>query len=393
MDAPKGVSIVWRDPLYSRSAEHGSLNVPLRDYSHTLGLMWGFVQATISLTLPRNDAEKWVHAGLGRDIKVYNPGGVIVFRGYVDSIVAEIGGIRFTYGPLADVANRVLATYTARLILGDFITDAGQTETIFASDVTSQQRYGIWEKAIQAGTCMVNPATGYNEAEYTRDAYLRQYKYPQAVTGITPGSSETGTIRLEVKGYHEWLNAYLFQDRMYGGVAPVTQTVTQKIVAALASNPNATVLSASVFRIGTNAALKIDKETQYRTAYTVIEDAAKVGDGTNLWRFYVNEDLEPVFEAVSLVVAYSYHLSDNRQQVFDYITNVPVEPYDVKAGKVVFLSDWLVGEYDYPGVPGADPRVVLINEVRYSTPYGLEISTVALNQFESYVNFKAGGTI
>jgi hypothetical protein len=387
-----GISLVWRSPLYSSSHDSGSLNVPLVGYSHSLGIFGEYLSAEIPLVLRKTDAEGWVQTGLGRDITIYNPGGTRIFRGFVNRISARIGGISFELGPMTDIANRVMATYTARVILDDFITDAGQAETTLVEDTESQDLYGIWERVIQAGTCLVDPATGYNEAEDARDIYLAQFRYPQSVFTVTPNTQETGAVVLTVEGYQNWLGAYIYQPREIGtGGAAVTQTVTQKIIDALGDNPNTAILNTSMFRVGANAALKVDRENQYRTALEVIEDVVKIGDGVSPWRFYVNEDREAVYELVDLQIAYVYHLSENKQAVYDYLTRSLVAPWDVKPGRVIFLADWLIGEYGYPGAPGIDPRVALINEVRYTAPYGLDISSVPLNRFENYLNMKAGG--
>jgi hypothetical protein len=386
-----GLSFLWSSPLFTDDLLSGAFNQEISAYSHTLGMDWGYLTADIELRMHRNDLEQWYYDGLGRDIKILNEGGIVVFRGFVNLISMDIGGISASVGPLVDVANRVLATYTARLILDNFIMDAGQTETVFVEDLPSQARYGIWEKTIQAGNCFVNPDTGYNEAEFARDAYLMQYKMPQTNFTVVPNAQESGVIRIQIVGYQEWLKAYIYQDRIFGGASPVTQTVTAKIIAALATDPNG-LISTVMSGIKANAALKVDQENQYRSAYAVIEDAVKVGDGTNLWRFFIDDNLVPFFEAVSTAIKYAYHLVENRQVVFDYFTNTVVQPYDVQAGMVIYLADWLVGEYGSPGMLGEDPRVALINQVRFSAPNSLEISTVPLNQFESYINFKSGSS-
>ena len=377
-----GLSFLWASPLFTDDKLSGAFDQEISSYSHVLGTDWGFVSADIELRMDRNDLEQWYYDGLGRDIKILNEGGIVVFRGFANSISMNVGGISASVGPLA--------TYSARIIVDNFIMDAGQTETVFTEDLPSQTRFGIWEKIIQAGDCFVNPDTGYNEAEYARDTYLLQYKYPQSNFVVTPNSDESGVVRISILGYHEWLKAFTYQNREYSGTAPVIQTVTQKIVAALAADPNL-LISSNVNSIKANPALKIDQENQYRSAYSVIEDAAKVGDGTNLWRFYIDENLIPFFETVPTAIKYSYNLVDGRQVIFDYFTNTVMRPYDVKAGVVIFLADWLVGEYGYPGAVGEDPRVALINQVRYTAPNELQISTENLNQFESYINFKAGG--
>ena len=105
-----GLSFLWASPLFTDDKLSGAFDQEISSYSHVLGTDWGFVSADIELRMDRNDLEQWYYDGLGRDIKILNEGGIVVFRGFANSISMNVGGISASVGPLIDVANRVLAS-------------------------------------------------------------------------------------------------------------------------------------------------------------------------------------------------------------------------------------------------------------------------------------------
>jgi hypothetical protein len=68
-----------------------------------------------------------------------------------------------------------------------------------------------------------------------------------------------------------------------------------------------------------------------------------------------------------------------------------VKPWDILPGKVAFLHDWLAGISGPPGALGVDPRVALVDQVRYTAPWGFELSSREINQFQAFVNRKGLG--
>lgn len=382
-----GINIVWTDPLwFSIRRAFGTITKELESYSHTLGADKGFVDAAIGLSLPRDQMEDWYLNGLGRDIIVRNSGGTVIFRGFVDQVDMSIAGIIATIGPLRQVANRVYCVYNPLFVLPTQSSSSGQIEAPAIENAASQARYGVWEYALNAGNCLVDPATGYNEAAVAQALYLFQNQLPKQAWSTT----NTGSIdlKLTVRGYYEWFGAYLYQNRT---ITPATSTLTAYLTAVLAANLNTDVISAATTGIGTNASLILDKTQDYSPAISRIDSVLAAGDGAGgIWLARLDKDNRLIYAAADETPYYLYSVLDNRQTVLR-MNGDAVKPWDILPGKVAFLHDWMMGVTGPPGDLGVDPRVALVDQVRYTAPWSFELASREINQFQAFVNRKGLG--
>jgi hypothetical protein len=193
---------------------------------------------------------------------------------------------------------------------------------------------------------------------------------------------------LTVRGYYDWFGAYLYQNRT---IAPATSTLTAYLTAVLAANLNTAVISAATTGIGTNAALILDKTQDYKTAISCIDTVLAAGDATgNVWLARLDKDNRLIYAAADETPYYLYSVLDNRQTVLR-MNGDAVKPWDILPGKVAFLHDWLIGASGPAGALGVDPRVALVDQVRYTAPWGFELSSREINQFQAFVNRKGLG--
>lgn len=381
-----GLVITWKAPLWTTRVESGTLLEEIAGYSHTLGREGYYIDAQVSLSLPRVELENWVAFGLGRDIKVHDQSGNIVFRGYVDQIDGVLSQLAFKLGPLSEVVNRVYCTYSPQYVLPTQVTSSGQIELPGIQDTSSQALYGIWEDIIDAGKCTINPTTGYNEAAYAQALYLKEFKTPRF--DWTTSNSGSVTINLGLKGYYTWFDAYLFQDRIS---TPTVITMTAHVTAVLAANVNTSVISASTTGIGTNAALVINKTTGYQKAKDELQSVASAGDASNNpWWVYLDEKNKLIYEAVPLTPYYQI-LVVSKKQLIQEMNNQTVNPWSIKPGKVVFLPDLMLSISGPPRTLGEDIRLGIIDQVRYTSPWDFQISTTRLNKFQRMLDRKGLG--
>lgn len=381
-----GLDIQVFAPLVQGAAPVGSLTELLSSYSHTLSADGLYKSADISLAGNEIDIADWLFQGLGRHIVVKNRSGIIRFSGFVDEMLFNLGNISLRVGPLMDIANRTLATYTMMTIIGGYVVKSGQTETVLVEDTASQAAYGIWEKVVNAGECYVESATGFNEANYIRDAYLQAFKSPKKTLDVASGQQGSNiTISLTVKGYQEWLTAYLYQNRS-SNTAALSITVTAKVQAALAADPNG-VFSSDYSLLGACSGLQIDKQGEYKYANTVIESAVKTGDGTTRWLFQIDGNRRGVLRPANMNPVYSFSVVDNLQQFTDVVTGSPVDPWDVDPGLYYTIKDSVFG------LASGDDNIGLgfIEEVSFTAPFQVSVSGEPFNLFQAYVNLKAGG--
>lgn len=95
-------------------------------------------------------------------------------------------------------------------------------------------------------------------------------------------------------------------------------------------------------------------------------------------------------------VEYLHRLGDPAQRVTT-LENVTVYPWDVKPGKWLFVPDFLVGRARITATRPAelrrDPRNKFIESVRYTAPWGLDMSggkTDRLSQLLAKLTYNGG---
>lgn len=383
-----GLSVTWEDPLYSPTRiNNGLLLGDILNYSHTLGREGLYQDAQFSMAASRSSAESWFAYGLGRDIKVRNESGGVVFRGFVNQISYNVGGVSAKIGPLIDVVNRIYAPYTPLFILPTQTVAGNQTELPAIQDVTSQGKYGVWEGVTDVGSCLVDPSTGYNEGYQAQQVYLAQFKSP--IIEWTTSAPGDISIQLDCLGYYYWFGAYLYQNRT---IAPATTTLSAKMAAILAANVNPSVISSSTANIGTNATLTIDKTSGYKRAKDEIASVVTAGDALfNIWWAYLNSMNELCYSAIDTSYPeYTVTTLDSRRSVKN-IRGEDVAPWNILPGKLAFLPDWMLAISGPPGVYGSDIRLGIIDQVRFTAPYDFTVSTTRLNKFQSLMDRKGLG--
>jgi hypothetical protein len=273
-------------------------------------------------------------------------------------------------------------------VVGGQVLNSGQTVTVFAENLSSQSRFGIWERVLQAGNCLVNQATGYNEAELARDLYLSIYGSPKYQVEASAGEeSNEVSVSLVVSGYQEFLNAYLYQVRGNATIA-ATQTVTAAIQAVLAADVNG-IFSVDYALMQACAGLQVNKNDTWESAYSVIEGAFRAGDGIDRWVLWFDENQRAIFKPLTTTPAYAFALADNQQQFIDAETQGVIQPWDVMPGSYYRILDSPALDFK-----GSDPNLNIgfIEEVNFGAPYSISVSGEPFNALQLLMNRKAGGS-
>lgn len=355
------------EPLVKGGEWIESITEQVSSYSHETLAIGGFWTAQIVINLPLIEAEDWFSEGLGRRIVIRNPAGLIVWEGFVDKITIGAGTLTETRGPLMEVGNRVSAVYTP-LDVSVYPPVSGTTTiTTISEDTASQALYGILEKVIGAGS------TPLENAEKVREVYLLENAIPQTSGGlnITPGSSQSAVITLDCLGYIHWLLAYIFNDATAG-----YDFLSDKIIAVLAGDPNGFVSSNTDY-IEANSYLTPTLENQNRFAWDILKELITLGNDTDDTRriFGVYEERIAVYASQPQTAEYHHRLTDPGQ-VITTPEGELIYPWDIRPGKWIFVPDFLVG-YSIPASLGDDPRAAFLESVRYSTAWGLTLTSGA----------------
>lgn len=373
-----GLSVNHSDPLWHGL---GQTYDPIRDaiqgYQHVIAADGWYKSSRIDFSATVDAIEFWWRYGPGRDILVLDEGLSTVWEGFVNSITIKIGLITVVRGSIMNIANRVACAYTPWLDLSvDPPVRGDATITTFAEDADSQTLYGIQEQIIAGGTLIDDDTTidgigtppTTNEAEEARDNYLAQYKHLDTDQELTLGSSSEGIITLDCLGYNEWLKSYTYLNNGTGQVQFPT-----KIEAVLGADPNG-IFSTNYHLISNSAAYlgaSNVNESDYRTAYTIIQEIVKMGDNNdNRVVFGIGRKREAYYKAIPTEVEYVIEVLGGNQMVYEQ--SRLVMPWKVVPGKWMRYSDVQVGKLD-EGEPKPDMRNEFIESVTYTAPFGLTL--------------------
>ena len=357
-------SIDLSGPTYDPEGEYlFALTDQLNDYEHAIAAWRGFLSVRIRLTDNVNTVEDWFESGLGRFLRISNRAGGRVHEVVVNQIEIELGGVKVTRGPMFEIANRASVAYA--IILDDTVAPpvvGDRTVTTLAENADSQARYGIIEQTLSGGTLNTT------DAEQLRDTFVAENANPETSQTLSIGGEGGLSITLDCVGFWKWLDVY-----PYSAVGAGTQSNSAKIIAALDADQN-DAISTDQTRIDANGYLTTEYDNDDSTALSVIKATVALGDaGDDRWLFGVYEDQIPYYQEMPTDIAYVFSIADPAQHIKTYDCGAIVDPWDVRPGRWLFYSDFLVNR-PQSSVMREDPRVEFIEEVRYRFPTGLEIN-------------------
>jgi hypothetical protein len=379
-----GLSITIYNPLIQDGAFLYNLSEEINSYSHSISATGGFVSASFSLAGDRNYLEDWLQYGICRHVQVLGPSLQVIWEGYVDQVDIVMGNITSTKGPLTNIANRVSVIYTP--IIDETVdppTTGTTTETTIVEDLTSQEKYGIWERVVSTGNLLDE------DAEYARDLFIFENAYPELNTSVTPGgSSGDMSITIQCKGYIEWFNNFIYNELADPGLSVTADT---KIEAVILDEPNH-VISTSFDKIDINAVLVPGNETENKTAKTVIDEVVVLGGGVDdRWIFGVYAWRKCRYFAASTSLKYFFYTADTVHRV-ESVTGEVLQPWDVQPGEWVALPDFLFGSSIRSFDIRNDPRVFFVEQVDFTAPDQITLNGKKVKRLSQYLaKFGLGG--
>jgi hypothetical protein len=340
-----------------------SLEDRISAYSHTITGELGFAQASLTVNGEQTYIEGWIADGLNRHIEVNDPDLNLVWAGFVNSHSASLGPLSKTGGPVLDIVNRCVVTYTPIDYVADPPAKGPPTETLAVDNTDSQLRYGVIEAVLQGGE---DTPEG---AEQTRDTLLRDMAEPKGATTLTSGEGQGASIALELTGYGTRLDTYIFNDATTGAVA-----LSDKIIAALAADPNG-LFSKDYDHVETNAFLLAAAERDNRMAWSVIKACLNIGTPTDKRTFFgIYEDQKAYYWFEPTSIMYRQRIADIMQGIEASAGQVPTRPWSVRPGQWVFLPDFLAGRVPPSVDLHVEPRAELVERVEFTAPYSVTLN-------------------
>lgn len=360
------LSIVAKpSPLSELSGfQRDDLAFRLNSYDHEIAADGGYLNATITLSLSKDDAHEWLDGGVAKEITVYNEGQQICWLGLVNSVNASLGGVSLNSGNLLDVVNRIRLTY--QTVRYDVIDYGGQERiTEMTEDTNSQGFFGILEDIINGGTASDEEAAQLQSMFLAELAYLS----PTQSINLLGGAADT-QVTLDCIGYYELLDKALAADQVPSEL-PATDIMESVVGGTLSGLFDVlTDVEQNLIEVG------LDTDHGRTKVSSIVKSVVAMGDvADNRWtagshlnrRFYYR----PRPTSVGLVL----HLSDSGFLLKDSLGAI-VHPWDAMPGKWAVIPDLSLSR----GLPGSlaelgdDRRSIFVERVKYSAPYGLELT-------------------
>ena len=391
--ASQGVSVMAFDPFinptagtYNPRGQVADKNIvdKIQSYGHELANDWGYKSISITLGGTQNAIDDWYENGIGRHIEVYNSAGQLICSGFVNRVTVTSSTLQASRGPLIEVCNRASVMYTPIIdvSVAPPLTGA-EKSTVIAENNNSQRKYGIIEKVLSGGQLLDDGTT--DEAENYRDRYLDETREPSmGDKGISLGNSGNPAVQLEIIGYYAWLDLYI-----YSSIVTGVTTVSAKMQTVLASDPNG-IFSTNYLGLETNNLLTPNYDNDNRTAKAIIEEMIKRGNDTDDTRriFGIFENQKAIYRTIPDEFTYYYKLSSRNQNIRIYgggERGAIVKPWDVQAGKWLFIGDFLPGRFTDTSNKKDDPRSMFLESVSFSAPFGLSLNGIGISELAQYL--------
>jgi len=419
-----GLSILVYTPLIQGKDYLWNYTDIVNDYAHTISSNGGYISSDFSVSGNNNFIDDWVQFGLGRHIEVYSPSMQIVWEGFVNQVNVSLGGVNYTRGPLVNVVNRISTMYTPYYETNEPtepIPTGTPTETIIEEDLTSQARYGIWEKVLNIGN------TWTDDAYEIQGLYLVENSNPEANTTLSIGeSSGEISVTINCRGYIDWLSNYVYNNNCgelepflssesasispseslsqsvsasaspSGSASPSASAspsplppqewiyVSDKIIAVLDEDPN-NIFDDLYNKIDENMVIQKVTECENKLAKTIIDDIVDLGGGSDeRWLFGIYANRKPVYKSIPTEVEYFYYETSTEQEI-ESISGVKIRPWDVLPGKWVAVPYVLSPSGIKVVTPRNDPRVFFAEEVTYTAPDKVTITGAKIRRLSNYL--------
>lgn len=364
-----GLSIsVWKPtidlttPLYTPRGElvHDKFQARISSYQHESIVNGGWWSASITFETTQDDGEDWLQKGLNRHFEVCNPGGTVVWEGFVNQVTLSLGTLSTIRGPMLDIANRVSVVYTPILDATTAPpTEGCETTTTITDDPTSQLRYGILEEVVSGGKLLDDGTT--DDATIIRNTYIAENKEAQTGEDLNIGGSSTPSVTLDLLGY-----VHRFGKWVYSDTTTATVQVDTMIQLVITADVNG-MFSTDYSRIGTNASLYSRYVDDNRKAQDVLNSLVELGDGSSRFSLGVYANRQIIYAAVPATAAYQHSIGNNSFQVVTFSNEDPVDPWDIVPAQWTYLNDFLTGR-DIATTLRDDPRYIFIESVRFTAP-------------------------
>jgi hypothetical protein len=350
----------------------GELTDNLSSYQHMLNAVGGYWSATFTIHGTREEIEEWIVTGLGRHVVVKDYSGSIIWEGFVDSLTAALGGLSLKRGPLINVGNYVNLIYSTIDTNADPPIMGVRARTGYTSDTDSQALYSVLETMLSSGGA--TEAT----AEKARDNWIAERALPKTTQTLNLGGQSPASVNVRCLGYVHLLKKFTYYNRTTG-----LDDADDKIQIVIQAQPNTIFEDTAFANMDTNTVQVSLNETDNRKAWDIIKGIVALGDASNnRWTFGIYQDREVYYNQAPTSVNYVHRVSDE-EQIIETADGDLVYPWNVLPARWMRFVDILIGRIPASTSMREDPRVLFIESVTFTAPWGLSVTggdTDTINQ-------------
>jgi len=360
-------SYVYYDDISLKLVPPGGLsfvaeyNNMVNSYSHTITTNLGFDSMRFQSAGDLPFMEEWLENGLGRHIVVTEPGSGTIWEGFVNSVKMTVGSFTMSVGPLTSIMNRIRIAYntidwnTTPPVGGDSVNSQ------WRDDLLSIGRYGIQEGIISGGE-------GTAEEMYSlMKTLMPEVAWPSSDSNFRLGGSASVAINVECLGYGHLLDKYYYSQVSIAG----EQNASDKVKDVINRNPN-NIFRYSDSSIFENTSQVPVYEDGSKTGLAILKEIAAVGDASDTRNvFAVYEGGLVSYGPIGTKVSFITRLEDGR---IEHASGGYASPWAVRPTAWLLISDAFIGRATNFIRPSEDPRMIFIESVSYTAPYGLNIT-------------------
>lgn len=219
-----GLTLNIYQPLWRGGTFIESLQSEVDAWRHSSRAKGGYWDGSFSLRANWDTAWEWLTNGLARHVVLKDEALETVWEGIVDTVTVTAGPLSIQVGPLLDMANRVIVTYSELDTTIEPGIPGARTETDPANDLLSQEIYGILESVQSVG------ATTPDLADQLRDIYLQRYAWPDPRPDISTTDQEQNII-VGLKGYVHFLSKTRYTQVDEDGLVLAEQKIASAVMA------------------------------------------------------------------------------------------------------------------------------------------------------------------
>ena len=348
---------------------------PWSAYTHTTCAMGGYWSASFTVGGKTADVEAWLDEGLARHVVVKDDAQQTVWEGFVNVVEASLGGLSVTRGPLLDVVNAAAVVY---LPVTDPTTSpptlGNRTVTAYAYNADSATKYPLLAKVYSGGSLL--PA----EATQARDLIVGDLGEPVTSKQWSSDARSAPSVRVSCLGYVHWLAAFQYSQVALSNV----YDLSAKVADILDADPNGVFSSANA-DIATNATQVLRYDDSQRSGWDLLKKACSLGDAAlNRYVVSVGNGRRVRYEAVGDDVAYLQRLADPNQEITTP-TGTMIYPWEVRAGRWLFFTDFLAGRVPATTPVRKDPRMLFLESITYTAPNSLMLTGSRVSRLDQAI--------